>query len=61
MRRTEYITMTKWSISNACEYRRVYQDEDGKHYIKKKGDYLCIDDLPCGNRNNWSISSTTRV
>lgn len=57
MRKTEYITLVSWSMTN-CVYRRVYADEEGKRYIKEHGEYKCIENLPC--IKYLSISKTTR-
>lgn len=57
MEKTEYITMTSWSMTNVV-HRRVYADEDGKRYIKDHGEYKCIENTPC--IKYLQISRTTR-
>lgn len=46
MKKTEFITLVSWSMTNVV-YRRVYVDEEGKRYIKEKGGYKCIENCPC--------------
>ena len=46
MKRTEYIVMTEMG-STYSKHQRVYKDEDGKLYIRKDGEYKCIENLPC--------------
>ena len=46
MKRTKYITLTRWSMENTT-YQRVYEDNEGKFYIRTNGEYKCIENLPC--------------
>jgi len=48
MKRTKYITITRWSMTST-KYQRVYEDEEGKLYIRSNGEYKCIENLPCRN------------
>ena len=43
MKRTEYKVTTLWSMERV-EHRRVYEDEDGKRYIRTKNGYECIEE-----------------
>lgn len=46
MKRTEWVCMVASNFI-ASKTQRVYKDDDGKLYIRVKGEYKCIDNLPC--------------
>lgn len=47
MRKTKFKVMTGYGISNGPTYRRVYEDDNGKKYIRTKDGYVYIEDKPC--------------
>ena len=50
MRKTTKSVMIEYSMNGSMsKFRRVYEDENGKYYIKNKDGYKCINDLPCMN------------
>lgn len=59
MKKTPFIACTRWSIENACEYRRVYEDEAGEKYIKINGAYKNLKDTRI-TENSLIMSKTTR-
>ncbi len=51
-KRTKYTVMTQWGMSGRSGashviHKRVYTDQEGGYYIRKKTGYLKINDLPC--------------
>lgn len=60
MKKTDYIV----HVGNTGKYgtpvyQRLYVDNENKKYVRQKKGYLCIDNLPCGDRivfnpkSNW--------
>ena len=45
-RKTKYIAPTVATYTEQ-KWQRVYEDEDGKYYIKKDGEWRCIENAPC--------------
>lgn len=45
MKRTQYTTMVLYGVTKS-KWQRVYTDEDGKYYIKKNREYVCINGTP---------------
>jgi hypothetical protein len=54
MKRTEYTVIAGFSQTTFKEtWKRVYEDGEGKRYIREGGKYKCIEGTPC-------ISTITR-
>ena len=47
MKKTEYKVMVSYGISTGPKYRRVWEDENGRRYIRESGKYKDIENLPC--------------
>ena len=60
MKKTDYVVMTQYSVSNKCQYRRVYE-ENGVPYIRTKGGYKDISKLPCNTLRFWCPQSMKEV
>ncbi len=46
MKKTKFMVITNYSVTTQT-LKRVYEDEAGKRYIKKNGEYVCIENTPC--------------
>lgn len=49
MKKTQYTTMVSSSMTTKSKWQRVYTDDNGKYYIRKNGEYICINGTPCEN------------
>lgn len=49
MKKTEYTVMVTSNQVVKSTWKRVWKDERGKHYVKEKGTYKCIENTPCIN------------
>lgn len=47
MKKTNYKTVTSYKCNGCPVIRCVYEDENGKKYIKVEGQFKCIENTPC--------------
>ena len=47
MKKTAYTVITSYGASTATQYRRLYIDDDGKRYVKIKGEWKCVEGTKC--------------